>query len=111
MKYYYPREWEVDPWDKNCYTNACHCVGGEFWLFGGSSRFGHQNETDLAFGKMYRGIYGEFFRTGELPQLTPWSPNDELKRFNYINGSGISLESLFQPDCNLDDAIDKYLTV
>ena len=110
MEYYFPLEHPLPPWDINCHTNACHCIGGEFWLFGGASRRGYKNQTDLYFGKAYRDMYGEFFRSGKLSKLTHWSVDDKEMKFNHLTGAGVKLEPMFQSDCNRFDQIDKYLS-
>ena len=112
MNYFYPAEKSLGGGSKHCHEKACHCVGGEYWLYGGATRNGYQNETDLAFGRQYRNLYGEFIRTGNVQKfLKPWDPNDSRKRFNFMDGSGITFEPLFEEECDLNDQFDHYLTI
>ena len=62
------------------------------------------------FGIWYRNLYGEFIRTGELPEeLKPWQLNG--KNFNYMTQNDNYLEfiPIDEEICDIYDEIDKYL--
>ena len=109
MHVFHPEEHNLPSWNKNCHEKTCHCIA-EYWLFGGSAKRGYTNESDLKFGIWYRNLYGEFIRTGELPEeLKPWQLNG--KNFNYMTQNDNYLEfiPIDEEICDIYDEIDKYL--